>query len=131
MAIVGIVTNKEAEALRCFKKLVSKYKSEPGIVKNPFTIKHKFKVTKTDLFFVMEIKPVYPQVYFFGYILLIPFIIFKWFNWFLLFPFALMSLAFLWSSSFYYLMLILSLKKNGYKSKYKILTKEKIIRRLL
>ena len=131
MAIVGLETAKDPKAAGCFAKIVLKSASEEGMVKNPFNISHKLKVLEDKLFFVLDIEPVYPPVFLFGFILLIPFIIFKWFNFWLIAPLGLISIGFFWSDSFFIIMNIIALKKNGYKGEVKILTKTKIIKRLI
>ena len=131
MAIVGLVTDKDPKAVDCFRKIIDKSKAEKGIAKNPFNIKHKIKLGSEDLFFLLDIEPVYPPVYLYGLIILFVVLVFKWFNWFLLLPLCLLGLGFFWSPPFYYIMLFFSLKKNGYKGKIKVLSLKKIIRRLL
>ena len=129
MAVIGVVVEKSLILKEVFANIL--YRSrEDSLVKNPFKINAKLYESK-ELFFLMDITPVYPPVYWFGLLVLIPFIVFGWFNWFLLIPILLFSIGFLWSPYFYLLVLWGAIRKNKYKGDVKVLSKDKIIKRLL
>ena len=129
MAIIGLITKNNILVYDYFRKVILKSK-EGSLVKNPFSIKTYFKVKKEELFFLMDLEPLYPPVFWFGLILLIPFFIFKWFNFWLILPFVFLGLGFFWSSTFYIIILKAGLKRKGYKDKITVLKKSDIIRRL-
>ena len=128
MTIIGVVTKKDPGAKSFFWSIIMRSKDE-NILKNPFKIKAQI-IEEKELFFLMDITPIYPPVYWFGFIVLIPFIIFQWINWFLLIPGALLSISFFWSAPFYLIVLFVSLKKKGYKGSIKVLSEKQIILRL-
>lgn len=126
--MIGIEGEKDPMLIDVFQSIIEKSKSH-DLLKNPFKINAKiYKSNK--LFFLMDITPIYPPVFWFGFILLIPFLIFQWFNFFLIIPLLFICLGFLWSSTFYLIILKASIKKQGYKGKLIVLSKKEIIRRL-
>jgi len=128
MAVIGLITENKEVLKDVFKGIIFKSK-EKNFVKNPFSIKAKLE-EKDDLFFLMEITPLYPPVFWLGFVLLIPFIIFEWFNFFLIMPLLLLGIGFFWSKTFYLLVLKASIRKKGYKGQLRFLSKKDIIRRL-
>jgi len=129
MAIIGILTDKTNLSFNFFRSVIYKT-SDTSLLKNPFSVRSKLKIQKKELFFVMDLTPVYPPIFYFGFLLLIPFIVFQWINIFLVLPILLIMLGFFWSSTFYLMLLLAGLRKDGYKGKVKILSKKEIIRRL-
>lgn len=109
---------------------------EKGIVKNPFygritlvplTAKNKIYT------YVVNLEPVYPKIYVIGSVLtLMTFLLAgaRWTPW--LWPgIILMSTIFLWSKYFYFIFIILGLKKSGHTNKLKLITDKETIIRLI
>jgi len=128
MVIIGIEAEKDPILIDVFKNIIDRGKSD-SLLKNPFKINCLLQVKK-KVFFLLNIKPIYPPIFYFGFLLLVPFIVFSWFNLFLILPLLLISIGFLWSFPFYWLILRAAIRKKGYKGKYYFLNKNSIIKRL-
>jgi len=130
MAIIGLSVDNTVETKKYFKDLDLKG-SDDDMVKNPFIVKSAKFLNQQNFFYVLSIRPVYPQVFLFGYMLVGIFLFLGWFNAFLILPFSLAATHFLWSKYFYQLIFFLGLRKVGYKGKIKYFKNQEIIKRLL
>lgn len=100
--------------------------------KSPFDSNSFIKRIESG-FYVVQMNPSYPPVYYFGFALLfgaLVFTNFKLTGW-LLPGFFLSLTGIFWSDSFQFLFLKLGLSKMKYKGYIKRLSKQKVIRRLI
>lgn len=122
---IKIIGNKYSKEF--FNETIDRLKEE-NIVKNPFRGKI-FSITKPPLdYYILDLTPVYPKIHAIGIYLLVIAFIFGGFSLWLLPGAIIYSFGFFSSSLFYYLMVILGLRKKGFKGKVKLVGKTRIIR---
>ena len=121
MALIFVELEQEKEALNFLNRFKANT-SEINMVSNPFTSHSKIKEFKDKLMFAVDITPVYPPAYLFG---LIPFGfgLFFGINWLMIAGITLFwVIGFFWTDIFYKIMLLIGLRKNGYKSKVRFIS---------
>lgn len=126
MVYVGLQTEKKLEAVKFFQDLNEKL-SDEDIVKNPFKGSLSSFYSSDNSFFLLDITPVYPPVWYFMFIPILLGLFFAWFWLFWVGLGLLLVTGFFYSPLFFALMLLLGLRKKGYKEKIKFLSHKKII----
>jgi hypothetical protein len=126
MALVGIRTDDSVDALCFWNKTAHRLESN-DLSKNPFDAKVKLLSSTLT---VLDIKPVYPSFFWFG---LIPVLIGFVLGWsFLVVLGALVfSVGVLWTKYFFYLMILLGLRNEGYKGKVVLVNHATLVRELV
>lgn len=129
MVIFGVETEKESKAVDRFYKEVDEKLQGDNLVKNPFI----GYVRRYGLVAVVKMHPVYPRVYWFGLLSLVLSVFFRGFgwSWWHLPGFILLGISFFWSRYCFYTLLLLGLKKKGYRGKVKLLRDQYTINRVV
>jgi len=127
MVIFSFKTHESVQLLR-FIYDTNVRLQDKSLLTNPFNGKIHTIVPNT---YIVNIEPVYPKFYQFGFVLLIPTLFFSR-AWYWYIPsIAIICTYFLWSKYFYYIFLILGSRKAGHKNKFKLLTGRETVLRLL
>jgi len=102
-------------------------------IKNPFHFFIKdFPIDDIHYrLYIISIECIYPNVSYAGYPILIGSYYVWGINWFSWFGIALILSGFFWSKYFYYFMLTLGLRKEGVRSKVKLLSDNKVLKWIL
>lgn len=101
---------------------------EDHLVRNPFT--GKVGRVQRSLY-LLELRPVYPNPLMLGWILTFAAFILWGVSWILLPGLILQAAAFFWSKWFFYLILRLGLRKEGYKGKARLLKDQAALRMMV
>lgn len=130
MVCFGLIASNDIIAKNYFDDVKERLK-QGHIIKNPFDGCLKIFNNKEKLFIAIDISPVYPPVYWFG-LIWIAIIIFVWgFSWWALPGVLLFGIIFFYSRLFFIILIIMGLKKVGYKGKVKLLSDDKTISNLI
>ena len=125
MATFGVEI-EDTQKLRSFITKTTDRLKESDFMKNPF----KGDIIKFQDFIVVSMKPIYPNIWWVAFFILIPAFIFNAPLWSILsLPFFL--IGFIHSNLFFFLMFRKGLKKEGYKGRCKLLPQYETIEKLL
>jgi len=132
MAVFGVQTNGEVKTVNEYFRDTSKRLMNDNLVENPFVggVK-KYRVSSIKQLMVFDIVPIYPNFTFFGWLVLLPMLLFLGVSWWLLIPFGILFLGFLWTSRFYYFFVKLGLRKAGYSGPVKFLDSKGIVKQVI
>jgi hypothetical protein len=79
---------------------------------------------------VLDIKPIYPPIFWFVAVPLIVGMVFGWLV-VVIIGLLILSTGLLWTKYFFYLMIILGLRKEGYKGKVVLVNEATLVRELM
>ena len=128
MAVFGVLLKKDNKA-KAFFEMVNNKLENLTLVENPFIARIiEVKEKKDGLtLYIIIMKPIYFNFCVFGWIVALTSTIFLGVNW-LLIPSILLGLgSIFWMSRFYYYILKLGLKKNGFQGKLRYITPKDIL----
>lgn len=130
MVVFAVETLKDPDVDHWLKLSVKRSK-EPSLLKNPFRFRFKRYERKKTYWLVFDVLPLYPNFTVWGWGLA-GIIFFVWgLNFWVFAGLALGCGGFFWSTPFYYLMVRLGIRRNGYKGKIKILRLANLVRGVL
>lgn len=122
MAIFSITTEHSDEVSDFIHKAKKKMESD-DFLKNPFIADIiKIQQGHDNPLYVFSMSPIYFNFSIFGWFIAFAIFMIWGLNTFLIYPIILGCLGFFWSSTFFYCMAVLGLRKNGYKGKIKRLS---------
>lgn len=123
MALIHVSLNEDIISMRHFKSMHENLQKE-HFLKNPFlggVIRWKLPES-THTYYTVVIKPIVIKLYYMGlFLALIPILVTGNISIYSLPGIIIFALGFFWSKWFYYVMLRLSLRKKGYRSKVKLI----------
>lgn len=119
MAVFCVLLEKRKEVKDFFFFVKDKLSSN-NLINNPFLGNIRLFDKKEEYVLILSMKPLYPNFSFFGWLILFAMILFfNSFSYLMIIPFILGLLGFFWSSTFFYIMACLGLRKKGYCGKIK------------
>lgn len=126
MALIGIRTSVSVDAKSFWSKTFHRLNTD-DLARNPFDA--KIKLISPTLT-VLDIKPIYPPFFWFG---LVPLIVGFSFGWplVILLGALIFCTGVFWSKYFFYLMIVLGLRKEGYKGKVILVKEVTLVRELM
>ena len=130
MATFGIETEKNINVIK-FMEATHRRINSNNFLKSPFNGSVERISTTFKAFYVVDIKPIYPNIPLFAGVIMamICLVFFKW-------PFIVASLIFftlslIWTRYFFQFMLKIGLKKAGYKENINFLSPGETLKRVL
>jgi len=130
MSFLIINTRKDLKALKFFS-MTKKRLAEKNLIRNPFKGTLKVFVNNNSLFIPMEMSPLYPMFYPYGLLLFMAALFITGFTWWCAPGIIIFFTGIFYSKYFFYLMMRIGLRKQGYKGYIKLLRNQEAVRRLL
>jgi hypothetical protein len=125
MVVFGVEVEDHKEMKEYIQKVENRFK-EKNLLKNPFSADISYKNGRV----IVYMKPLYPNPFWLGIITLLPFFIFG-LSWWILLPGFIMASGVTHTPWFSYYLFMKGAKRAGYLGKYKRVSTDEIIRRLM
>lgn len=126
--VFGILLKEDLNSRLFFEEVEINLKK--NFLKAPFGEKNIKRMNKG--FYIVDLVPSYPKVFYFGLFFLFGSLVFNDFNlsWVSFFGLILFSTGLFWSKYFQFYMLRIGLKKKGFVGKVKLMPTSLLLRRL-
>lgn len=129
MPIIGVQVDDEKVVKNFFKGVDSRIKLL-DIVRSPFNGMVKKGLFDGKSYYVIDVDPVFPHVFWFGVFMFYGALLLTGFTLWLLPGIVLFSFGFFFSKPFFMINLYIGLRKSGYHGKIKLLSDGELIKRL-
>ena len=130
MTVLSLRVEANQDSSKYFR-LFARKTEERSMIKNPFKIGMLMIKHEKERLILLDIEPVWPRFWLFGFLLFFAALILAGWSWWLLPGVVLLLPGLLWTPLFYYLMLLAGKKKNGLRFRMKLLSPETALRRVI
>lgn len=130
MVLFAMRTGNSRDVERWLSQTIARSKEE-NMLRNPFNMRFKKVRTKKGLLLVFEVKPLWPNVTFFGWLIAFTLFVLLGPSFWVWPGIVLGCLGYFWTSEFFYLMSKLGIKKAGYSGEFKRVRLSKVVEEVM